>query len=95
MGASVSGDDVVKITIKTVFSQGHRHLIGGSVMVWGMMSYQRKTPLTTVHGNLNGTRYQDEILDVVVRPHFQQFQAEQPIFTDDNACPHRARLVDA
>ena len=26
LGASVSGDDVVKITIKTVFSQSHRHL---------------------------------------------------------------------
>ena len=61
----------------------------------GMMSYEGMTPLTTVHGNLNGTRYQDEILDVIVRPHFQQFQAEQPIFTDDNGCPHRARLVDA
>ena len=59
-----------------------------------MMSYERKSPLTTVHGNLNGTRYQDEILDVIVRPHFQQFQAEQPVFMNVNACPHRARLVD-
>ena len=61
----------------------------------GMMSYEGKTPLTTVQGNLNGARYQDDILDVIVRPHFQQFQAERPIFMDDNACPHRARLVDA
>ena len=68
---------------------------GGSVMVWGMMSYEHKSPLTTVHSNLNVTRYRDEILDVTVRPHFQQFQAEQPIFMDDNARPHRARLVDA
>ena len=57
---------------------------GGSVMVWGMMSYEH-----------NGTRYRDEILDVTVRPHFQQFQAEQPISMHDNARPHRARLVDA
>ena len=61
----------------------------------GIMSYKRKTPLTTAQGNLNGVRYQDEILDVIVRPHFQQFQAERPIFMDDNACPHRIRLVDA
>ena len=61
----------------------------------GIMSYKRKTPLTTAQGNLNGVRYQDEILDVIVRPHFQQFQAERPIFMDDNACPHRVRLVDA
>ena len=75
--------------------QSKPQAFGGSLMVWGMVSYERKTPLTTVHGNLNGTRYQDEILDVIVRPYFQHFQAEQPIFTDDNACPHWARLVDA
>ena len=63
-------------------------------MVWGMMSYEHKTPLATVDGNLNATRYRDEILDITVRPHFQQFQAEQPIFMDDNARTHQARLVD-
>ena len=62
-------------------------------MVWGMMSYEHKTPLSTVHGNLNATWCRDEILDITVRPHFQQFQAEQPIFMDDNAHPHRTRLV--
>ena len=40
-------------------------------------------------------KYQDEILDVIVRPHFQQFQAEKPIFMDNKACPHPAHLVDA
>ena len=58
------------------------------------MSYEHMTPLSTVHGNLNATRCREEILDITVRPHFQQFQAEQPIFMDDNACPHRTRLVD-
>ena len=67
---------------------------GGSVMVWGMMSYEHKNPLTKVHGNLNGTSYRDEILDITVRPHFQQFQVEQPIFLDDNAHPHWACLED-
>ena len=93
LDASVSGDDMVKITIKTVFSQSHRPLEACNGL--GMMSYEGKTPLTIVQGNLSGARYQDEILDVIVRPHFQQFQAERPIFMDDNTCPHRARLVDA
>ena len=61
----------------------------------GIMFYEYKIPLTTVHDNLNGTRYRDDILDVTVRQHFQQFQAEQPMFMDDNARPHRERLVDA
>ena len=68
---------------------------GRSVMIWGMTSYEHKTPLTTVHGNLTGTGYRDEILDVTVRPHFQQFQAEQPIFMNDNARLHRECFVNA
>ena len=70
------------------------HALGGSVMAWGMISYEHKTPLSTVHGNLNSTRCRDDILDITVRPHFQEFQAEQPIFMDENARPHRTRLVD-
>jgi transposase len=66
---------------------------GGSVMVWGMMSGNTKSPLLTINGNLNGQRYRDEVLDVVVRPHFQQHRAQRPLFMDDNARPHRARLV--
>ena len=72
-------------------AQPRPHAFGGSVTVSGNISYEHKTPLTTVHGNLNGTNYRDEILDVTVRP--QQFQAEQPIFMDDNA-RQRAHLVD-
>ena len=64
-------------------------------MIWGIMSYEHKTPVTTPLANLNGKSYRDEIMDVTVRPHFQQFQAEQSIFMDDNARPHRARLVYA
>ena len=74
--------------------QPRAQALGGSVMVWGMMSYEHKTPLSRVHGNLNATRCRDEILDITVRPHFQQLQAEQPIFMDGNARYHRTRLVD-
>ena len=74
--------------------QPRAQALGGSVMVLGMMSYEHKTPLSIAHGNLNATRCRDEILDITVRPHFQQFQAEQPIFMDDNARPHRTRPVD-
>ena len=65
--------------------QPRAQALGGSVMVSGMVSYEHKTPLSTVHGNLSATRCRDEILDITARPHSQQFQAEQPIIMDDNA----------
>jgi hypothetical protein len=35
---------------------------GGSVMVWGAISYARKTQLVAIQGSLNAARYGDEIL---------------------------------
>lgn len=67
---------------------------GGSVMVWGCVSNDCKMDLLTVQGTLNGQRYQNEILDAAVVPHFDNHTlASRPIFMDDNARPHRARAV--
>jgi len=72
-------------------SQGY----GGSVMIWAAFSYDHKLPLIIIRGNLNGTRYRDEVLDTTIRPHFQLHAADRPLLQDDNARPHRARLVEA
>ncbi|KAK7107686.1 hypothetical protein V1264_015566 [Littorina saxatilis] len=66
---------------------------GGSVMVWGGFSLHQRTPLYHVVGNLTGQRYRDEILAPIVLPTLQQI-GPNAVFQDDNATPHRARLVN-
>ena len=66
---------------------------GGSVMVWAVVTADRRTDLVVVPGILTGQRYIDEIL----RPHVVPFlrpMGNDGIFKDDNARPHRARIVD-
>lgn len=67
---------------------------GGTLMVWGGFSHDHKLPLQIVRGNMNSFRYRDEILDTVVRPHFQAHAHERPILMDDNAPAHRAGRID-
>lgn len=67
---------------------------GGSIMVWGCVSHDCKLELQTVAGNLTGPRYQQEILDRVVVPHFDDHPLlTRPVYMDDNARPHRSRAV--
>ena len=65
----------------------------GSVMVWAGVTADRRTDIVVVPGILTGQRYIDEIL----RPHVVPFlcpMGNNGIFQDDNARPHRARIVD-
>ena len=66
---------------------------GGSVMVWGAFSLHHRTPLYHVQGNLNGLRYRDEILRPLAVPTLQQI-GPMAVYQDDNARPHRARVVN-
>ena len=68
--------------------------IGGGIMVWGGITAHGKTDLVIVDGNLNSRRYIDEILRPVVVPYVQNM-GQGALFQDDNARPHRARIVDA
>lgn len=65
---------------------------GGSVMVWGGFHLNGRTPLYTIQGALTGLRYRDEIVRPLIQP---ALQAMGPGATlqDDNAPPHRARVV--
>ncbi|GFV96995.1 transposable element Tcb1 transposase [Trichonephila clavipes] len=63
-------------------------------MVWGGISIGGRTDLHTIrNGTLTGRRYADEIL----RPHVIPYAGaigDSFVFQDDNARPHRARLVE-
>ncbi|GFX88061.1 transposable element Tcb2 transposase [Trichonephila clavipes] len=63
-------------------------------MVWGGISIGGRTDLHIIrNGTLTGRRYADEIL----RPHVIAYAGaigDSFVFQDDNARPHRARLVE-
>ena len=62
-------------------------------MIWAGISLNGRTALVVVPGNLNDRRYIDEIL----RPHVVSYlrqMGQNAIFQDENARPHRARIVD-
>lgn len=66
---------------------------GGSIMVWGGISLTARTDLVVVdNGAMNADRYIRNILEEHVVP-FAPYIGENFIFMDDNARPHRARIV--
>jgi hypothetical protein len=70
----------------------HDRFGGGSVMVWAGISIDGKTDLHVIAGNLSGVRYREEILHPIVRPYAGAVGGGF-ILMDDNARPHRARVV--
>ena len=62
-------------------------------MVWGAIAYGNRTRLYVVPGGaMTGVRYRDEVIEPFVVP-FAANAGENFIFMDDNARPHRARVV--
>jgi hypothetical protein len=62
--------------------------------MWGCVSYDCKLDLITVRGNRNGQIYRQNILEASVVPHFDNHPLNtMSVFMDDNARPHRARVV--
>ena len=66
---------------------------GGSIMVWGAISWNHKSALVVIDGNLTGLRYLEEILQNVAIPFGLESVGPGFIYQDDNARPHRARIV--
>ena len=69
--------------------QRDRHGRGGKLMVWGGFTYDTKTALHVVQGNLTAARYVNQIIDPYVLPFVQRNQGT--VFMQDNARPHTAR----
>lgn len=59
------------------------------------VSYDGKTELHVVDGNLNSQKYRDNILEPIVVPYAGAIGPDRFIFQDDNARPHRARIIHA
>jgi hypothetical protein len=67
---------------------------GGGVTVRGCFSFDCKLDLYVLDGNLTGQKYRDNVLAPRVVPHFDNHAlADRPMFMDDNARPHTARIV--
>ena len=63
-------------------------------MVWAGFHLHGRTPLYRIRGNLTGVRYRDEIVrEASNHPYTAQAMGAGAILQDDNATPHRARVV--
>ena len=61
-------------------------------MVWAGFHEKGRTPLYRIVGNLTGIRYRDEILRRQIIPTLRAMD-QGATLQDDNATPHRARVV--
>ena len=66
---------------------------GGLVVVWAGVTMNQRTRLFIVDGNLNAQRSVDNILQPVVVP-FHGRMNQGAVLQDDNAQPHRGRIVN-
>ncbi|GFW84771.1 transposable element Tcb2 transposase [Trichonephila clavipes] len=67
---------------------------GGRILVWAGISLGGHTDLHVFHGGtVTGLRYRDEILDPYARPYAAAI-GNDFILMNDNARPHRARIVE-
>jgi transposase len=66
----------------------------GGATPGGCFSFDSKLDLYVLDGNLTGQKYRDNVLAPRVVPYFDNHAlADRPMFMDDNARPHRARIV--
>ncbi|GFU56449.1 transposable element Tcb2 transposase [Trichonephila clavipes] len=61
-----------------------------SVMVWGVISYNTRSPLVLIHGTMTAQRSDHDILQPHVLPLMQRLSGD--IFQQDNARPYTARV---
>jgi hypothetical protein len=68
---------------------------GGSMLVWGAISWRGLGPLVILHGRVTAAHYENLLADHV-HPMVQTlFPGERPLYQDDNAPIHTARRVQA
>ena len=64
-------------------------------MVWAGLTYNHKITLRVIEGNMNTTKYRDEILYDIIVPFQEAHLAENFILLDNNATSHHARIITA
>lgn len=67
--------------------------LGGTVMFWGGIMHNRRTPLIPIRENMTSRVYIDTIIMPIILPLRNELGVNF-ILMDDNARPHRARTVD-
>lgn len=65
---------------------------GGTVMFWGGIMFNRRTPLLPIRQNMTSRVYMETVIRPIIYP-LRNELGENFIFMDDNARPHRARTV--
>lgn len=65
---------------------------GGGLNVWAGVMYNGRSDLYISQGTVNAVIYRNEIINDVVIPYAENF-GEHFVMVDDNARPHRARIV--
>jgi transposase len=67
---------------------------GGGVTVWDCSPFDCNLDLYVLDGNRTGQKYRDNVLAPRIVPHFDNpASGYRLMFMDDNARPHRARIV--
>ena len=67
---------------------------GPSVMVWGAINANFKSPLIVINGNLTAQAYINNVLNPTLLPLIaQQGGVNRLVFQQDNATPHTARVT--
>lgn len=68
----------------------HVHRTVG-VMVWGAIAYGSRSPLVFIRGNMTAQRYIQDVVETHVLPYLRTLG--NPLFQQDNARPHVARVT--
>nr|CAH7725957.1 unnamed protein product [Callosobruchus chinensis] len=61
-------------------------------MFWGGIRFNRRTQLIYIPGTMTGAYYLQNIINTIVQPLRNEI-GDQFIFMEDNARPHRTRVV--
>ena len=70
----------------------YNHWGGSSVMVWAGISFNHKSPLVVINGNITAKRYISDVLDPVMVP-FLNTNLDITVIQQDNTRPHTARIT--
>ena len=72
--------------------QGLFLLDGGSTKIWGVISWNRRSPLIFIDGSMNAQKFKEEVLEALAIHFGKESISAGSIFQDDSARPQRVSL---